>query len=428
MRLKKWYQNRGLRFSLKRGSTLIRRYGFTSAMAIARVEDCVNALSQYNCSPTFFVPAIVARHNLRFIKSLQAKGCEIGVHGYNHVDIKAYTPEDGTSQLIRAKELLESNGIDIHGFRCPYLSASDALVQAISPGLFKYSSNKAVEWPHEQGHNRAGNLLFTTIGKFYQPVDAERFLCLPYMNNGLVELPIFVPDDLQLRDGLSYSLEQISKVWVDMLHQTYNRGEFCNLMFHTELAAYVAAPSTLVLREASSFEPKVWITRLREVCNWWLEREKFDVEITPRQGGCVLHFKNTPRATLLYRGFEPGVLSVGWYEVYSRLLTDNVPVEGPRLPFIGLPSDASDWVKQSLKRMGYIVLSGEEGLRCSLYLDKGCLRLFDQPVELIAYIESLNVPMIRYWPWPDGMRSVLCITGDLDALSLMDYASRLFVH
>ena len=34
-------------------------------------------------------------------------------------------------------------------------------------------------------------------------------------------------------------------------------------------------------------------------------------------------------------------------------------------------------------------------------------------------------PVIRLWPWPNGMRSALCITGDLDALSLLDYAARL---
>lgn len=428
MEFKKWYQKRGFKFILKRGSALLDRYGFSSAKATARVEDCLTSLAKFGCSPTFFVPAVVVRRNLPFIHSLQDHGCEIGVHGYNHVDLKAYPPEDASRQLLRALNVLQSSGIEVHGFRCPYLSASDDLFGALPPGNFKYSSNKAVEWPYKRSRNSGAALLFNTIEKFYQPTNAEGFLCLPFEKNGLVELPACVPDDLQLHDGLGYPMDQITRAWLDTLHQTHKRGELFNLMFHPELAAYIEAPFISVLQEAQSLTPQVWVTRLREVSEWWQEREKFNVEIGLKQGGYTFQCHCTPRATLLYRGFDPQVQSKPWYENYRRAWTHVIPINGPRLPFIGLPSDAPDWVGPALRQMGYILLTGEEGLKCSLYLDKGCLALFDHPVELIAYIESLNVPMIRFWPWPDGMRSALCITGDLDALSLMDYATRLFVH
>jgi len=119
MQLKKWYQKRGLRFSLKRGSALLSRYGISSARATTRVEDCMTLLAKFGCSPTFFVPAVVACRNLPFIHSLQDHGCEIGIHGYNHVDLKAYSPEDASRQLLRALEVFQSSGIEVHGFRCP---------------------------------------------------------------------------------------------------------------------------------------------------------------------------------------------------------------------------------------------------------------------------------------------------------------------
>lgn len=428
MEFKKWYQKRGIRFIYKRGSILLHRYGFSSTKAAARIESCLNALMKFKCAPTFFVPAIVVQRNLPFIHFLQKQGCEIGVHGYNHVDLNTYLPEDASRQLLRAVEVLQSSGIEVHGFRCPYLSASDALIRAISPGIFKYSSNKAVEWPYKLRRNNGTTLLFNTIEKFYQPADAEGFLCLPYEKDGMVELPACVPDDLQLHDGLGYPLDEISQVWLDTLQQTHKRGELFNLMFHPELAVQMETPFQTVLQEARSLKPPVWVTRLRDVSEWWQEREKFDVDIRVRQGGYTLQFLCSPRATLLYRGFESEVQSVTWDDGYRRSLAHVILMEGYRLPFIGLPSDAPQWVVNDLPRMGYILIIGEEGLKCSLYLDKGCLNLFEQPVELIAYIESLNVPMIRYWPWPEGMRSALCITGDLDALSLVDYATRFFIN
>lgn len=428
MEFRKWYKKRGLRFILKRGSALLDRYGFTPSRTSARIKESLAAMAKFDCSPTFFVPAVVVKRNLPFIRSLQEHGCEIGVHGYNHVDLRSYSPENASGQLLHAAEVLRSSGIEVHGFRCPYLSASDELIHTLPDGIFEYSSNKAIEWPHRQPRNPGDSLLFNTIEKFYQPADAEESLSLPWVKNGLVELPPCVPDDLQLHDGLGYSLEQISRIWLDTLHLTHKRGELFNLMFHPELAAYFEAPFHALLQEARSLQPLVWITRLREVCAWWQEREKFGVEIGFRQGGSLLDFCCTERATLLFRGFDPHVRAARWNEIYSRALSRHIHLDGPRLPFIGLPADAPEWAVLSLRRMGYILLTGEQGLRCSLYLDRTSLQLFNQPVELVAYIENLDVPMIRFWPWPDGMRSALCVTGDLDALSLFDYVTRLFIQ
>jgi hypothetical protein len=49
-------------------------------------------------------------------------------------------------------------------------------------------------------------------------------------------------------------------------------------------------------------------------------------------------------------------------------------------------------------------------------------------VQLIEVIESSPSPLVRYGRWPYGSKSALCISGDLDALTLFDYASRLVVR
>jgi len=428
MEFNNWFRKRGVRFVLQRGSILLDRYGFGSTKACARVENAVETLAEYDCTPTLFVPAVVVRRHTSFIRSLQQKGCEIGVHGYNHVDLQAYPPADSAGQLLQAVEVFKAREVELHGFRCPYLSSSDALMSALPNDVFEYSSNTAVEWPYKRTSEETRSLMFDTITKFYNPVSADVILCLPWEVNGMVELPCCVPDDLQLHDGLGYDLEQIAQVWLDTLHQTYRRGEMFNLMFHPEMASFCEEPFTAVLKEARHFQPQIWVTRLCEIAAWQREFSNFSVDIDVRKDGYDLRFNCTPRATLLYRGFVPSGESSPWDGMYRRTQVQSVRVDGPRLPFIGLPADAPEWVTASLKRVGYILETGESGLVCSLYLDKLCLSQFTQPVELISYIESLRVPLLRFWPWPDGKRSVLTISGDLDALSLMDYATRLFVR
>ena len=45
-------------------------------------------------------------------------------------------------------------------------------------------------------------------------------------------------------------------------------------------------------------------------------------------------------------------------------------------------------------------------------------------VEIVKHIESTNQPLIRLNLWPQQARSALCITGDLDALTLWDFGQR----
>jgi len=39
-------------------------------------------------------------------------------------------------------------------------------------------------------------------------------------------------------------------------------------------------------------------------------------------------------------------------------------------------------------------------------------------------IEKAPGPLVRVWRWPDGARSALAATGDIDALTLRDFVVR----
>jgi len=425
MKLNAWYKKRGIRFIYERAKRLNQRYNVDAGKAIARIQHCLEVLEPYDCPPTFFVPAVVARRNLTFIRELQAQGCEIGVHGYQHVDMKSYSASDASSQLVHAAERFIDMGLEVYGFRCPYLSASDELLHELPKNLFKYSSNRAIQWSYRNQAVNVPQRFFETLQEFYLPLSAESNMSLPWMQEDMVEVPVCVPDDLQLYDGLDCTLEEISGLWSDLLQQTQQRGELFNLIFHPELSKLCDGPFVAVLKEARQAPNKVWVTRLRDISAWWREKETFSADIEKENGGYLLNFHRSHRGTLLYRGFEDQQPSTPWDKKYRRLRSLQMAVKGPVLPLIGLLPGTPEWVNSSLQRMGYLVASGENTQKCSLLIDSNFIERNNNPVLLIAHIESLDLPLIRFWPWPDGYRSALCLTGDLDALSLMDYATRL---
>jgi hypothetical protein len=106
--------------------------------------------------------------------------------------------------------------------------------------------------------------------------------------------------------------------------------------------------------------------------------------------------------------------------------TAHIPAN-PR-PFLGLPAAAPAKTVTFLREQGYILDLGPTAPRCAIYLDPALLQRLQSKVDLVNCIESMPGPLVRYWRWPDGARSCLSITGDLDALTLLDYAARFFVR
>jgi hypothetical protein len=103
-----------------------------------------------------------------------------------------------------------------------------------------------------------------------------------------------------------------------------------------------------------------------------------------------------------------------------------VPAE-PR-PFLGLDADAPEQTASFLREQGYLLDTGQTAPRCATYLDAATLERLSSEVELVEFIEESPGPLVKYGRWPSGAKSALSITGDLDALTLLDYVSRLFAR
>ena len=387
MKLHHWYTQRGPAYIRQRAATLRERYGITPARAIQRVMNCVTMLAEYGCAPTFPTPGRVVETHPDWLRLLQECGAEIAVHGFDHVDLRAYPLEKGRRQLVRATRAFERHGIEWRGFRCPYLGCPEELPAFLPPGLFEYSSNRAIEWdaslPDSAVMNQA---VHEVLKQVYRPRSSRDDVSVPWSRAGLVEIPVNLPDDLTLHDAHQLGPDGLAEAWIRMLRATHERGEMFVLMYHPELGEPCHLAFAAIMDEATRLRPGVWLARLRDISHWWREKDAFQL----------------------------------------RARSLEVPAE-PR-PFLGLAANAPPHRVAFLREQGYILDMGDTAPRCATYLDAAVLDRLASDVDLITLIEASPGPLVRYWRWPDGARSALSITGDLDAVSLLDYATRLFVR
>ena len=93
---------------------------------------------------------------------------------------------------------------------------------------------------------------------------------------------------------------------------------------------------------------------------------------------------------------------------------------------IGVSPDASEKLLDFLREQGYIVEQSQERDAYGLYIDRGVRCEESEEKGLIERIETADVPLIKLGRWPDGMKSALTVTGDLDCITLMDFFVRIF--
>ena len=419
---------RGVYFVAKRLANLLRRYRLSPAQAITRIDSCVDALISQGCRPTFPTPGLVVERYPKYFRNLQDRGGEIAVHSYQHKDLGILPVPEAHQQLVRAVRVFKRIGIEAHGFRCPYLGFSDELLDTIPEGLFEYGSNKSILWdvgPLNADQNRTS--LVDTLRSLYKPKPSSETISVPWSRPHYLEIPICLPDDMTLVDGYGYDSQKIAQAWIRILDNTYRRGELFNLIFHPELINPCARALMELIGRAKQKNPGVWIARLSDISGWWREKSGFKMEIVPSSHGIRLVFKCTPRATILLKGLEPDGSRNVWDGTYIRLLARTLDVPSSPRPFVGLSSEVPEKIIRFLQEQGYVLDVGQTAPLCGIYLDEARLSSLASETQLIDFIESHSGPLVRFWRWPNGAKSAMSITGDLDALSLLDYFLRLFI-
>jgi len=357
-----------------------------------------------------------------FFRDLQEMGVELAIHGYDHVDFRSLDDEEARRQFGRAAAAFHRNGISFVGFRCPYLSYTQRLAGIIPREMFRYSSNEAIRWDVVPAAN--GGSTFAQLEEFYAASPAAETVSTPRVTEAFIEIPISLPDDLQLLDGFRVGTDEIARAWRTILSETHRRGELFAPLFHPESFDSLRKAVEAVLGDAREREPHVWMTQLRDIARWWEERAAFEATTSIEGGLLRVDLSCSERATILVRDWADGSNTKAWDERYSVLADRTLYVDPTKRPFVGLLG-ASRRTVEFLREEGFVLELDGEASSCTVCIDPELDATFENDLQRIAYVESTRGPLVRFSRWPNEAKSALCFAGDLDALSLREYAGRL---
>src|SRR5918911_795178 len=374
-------QSRGPRNMAARLLTIMARFGLGPRKSLAHLAVLLGITDRWAVRPTLPVTAVVARRHPQVMHWLAERGVELAAHGYVHNDYEALAREAQFEQVQRAHDELLRLGLHVQGWRCPYSRWNAHTLAAVRAAGFAYDATPTYAWPaYAQEHialppHAAAD--YARLCRLFGVRDAGRQSVLPTMVDGLVQIPMSIPQDEDMVDRVHLNAASMSRVW-------RRERAAARVTVHADgdgrWHVAVRGPSRLV----------------------------------------------TGRGAQLLRG--SGVLTV----------------TTPHKPVIGA---GPAWPAPTLQRLheaGYLcedsaadgapatwaaptrALRARRGRdpRYALDLDRA-LTADTPPDAVVRFVAERDADLVRIQPWPAGYRSCLSVTGDIDAVTLFDFALRM---
>lgn len=415
-------RGKGIKNAVRRAAALIRCYGWTAKQMNQTLDRLTHLLSRYGCQATWPITAVALARNDAGIRQLAQQGVEFAIHGHTHIDHSTLSAEEQIERIGKALSIFARSQIQPRGFRCPYLRWNQGTLDALRHHHLLYDSSQALTWNVSlEGKNEA----YLRALEFYGAQPAANYLSLPYLDQGLIRIPYSLPDDEALVDRLRLPPgPAMAELWVDILEQTWQSGEVFVLGLHPERFRSCAYALEATLAQAQTLTPHVWIARLDEIATWWQERFQTQVQMDDLDDGFHITVKGDDRVALMAHGVAVSAATKPWFGPYQRIEENDFVVHTPVRPWIGLSMTSPAALADFLKQQGYIVEISDEPQRYSIYLDEPGFAPKDQRL-VFSRLQNDAAPLIKLATWPNGARSALSITGDIDALTLWDYGKRL---
>jgi peptidoglycan/xylan/chitin deacetylase (PgdA/CDA1 family) len=422
-------KSRSIKNLLYRILSVLRRFGITAHKYEKLLKRYYTVTSDLGCVPTFAITAITLKRHPHFIRELSKKGVEFAIHGFIHTDYGVVTAVEQARHFQKAVDIFDKCQVSFAGFRAPFLRTNGETLNILNTLDFGFDSSQSLYWNviDPSLYPVASWNEYERLLEFYKAKCAEDFLSLPRCCDSSLEIPVSIPDDEAMLERLGI-LEgnRISETWKSILERTYERGELFTLQLHPERIPQFEAALSEIVKTAKLYHPPVWITTLKDIARWWQEKKDFAFEIKSDIPGCYWVYAScSPRATVLARHCNVDVPSPLWFSRYQIINERLFLVKSPLRPVIGISPDVSLATTSFLTNNGYIFEVSENSSHYGIYLSN--LGHFNEADEkpLMEYIEKSEAPLLRYWRWPDQARSALSITGDIDAMTLIDFALRI---
>lgn len=419
MRLPGSLGTRGVRGALARATSIGRRYGWTPATMIGRVTDFARLCSDYGVRPTFPVVGSCRMPPDGGLARLQDEGVRFASHGLRHVDYTSLPHTHQADELRRSLEALRLGGLVVTSFRAPYLRTNADLRRAVAGVGLQLDSSRGVLWSLPDGREQAP--LVREVVSFYGALDARQCPPLP-SGDGPIEIPVSLPDDEMCVERLKLTPRAVGDQWCRNLAEAHEAGAIYVLQLHPERFHMLRAAAEAVLNAAQGRAPGLWLTTLDEAAGWWRRRSAARLEVK-QHDSCrwVAHIAGCQEGRV--ETFGNGAPAASTCSVQTD---QHIVLEQPLRPGIALSRRTPASVEAALCDEGFLVerVSGPDGHACHLDLGPESAQ-WPRAGILQAVRERASAKLCRIGRWPNGSRAAFCVTGDIDALSLRDFLTRL---
>jgi peptidoglycan/xylan/chitin deacetylase (PgdA/CDA1 family) len=402
----------------ERVATVTTRFGPTPRLMLRRLEKMLELTSAVGFGPSCPIPASVLARHPDSVLPLVERGMELAIHGLRHNDHLVESAATQSREVAAAFQLFERCGLAPKGFRAPYLRSNAATASAVRAVGLAYESDAAVAFPVdglEADSVRLGG--YDRALAMYDAADGRLVTSRPSVVDGLVQIPVVIPDDEMLVDRLHLPGWACARVWRSIFDTTHARGDLFTMQIHPERIDRSAPAVAAVLQHALASTERVWFARLDEIADWWIARNACEVEIRPlddQQAEFVV--LGDPRVRMsLVGGSGPAAPETSHRR---RMVLSTDP-----FPMVAVEPGTPDGVRRSLRDDGYLVDSRWPSPTCAVKLPR-TTDVNDELAIRRRITAPENPPVLALDRWPDGHQSALAVTGDIDALTVQDFWHR----
>ncbi len=416
-------RHRGAVGAASRARMILSRFGPTPARMVRCLERYVGITDAFGAVPTLPLTACVLARHASTIRSFAERGVEFAVHGLVHNDHAVRGLAEQRQSIRAAMAIFDAAGVPHSGFRAPYLRYNEATERALRELEVSYHSSQAISFPvlgSDVSHARLA--AYRRVLELYGARDAARTVVRPRSLASLVHIPVALPDDESMIERLRLDHEARIRIWTAMLELSHRRGELFTVQLHPERVFELAEALEHVLVEARRRRPAVWISRLDEIATWWRRRASSTLRVeTVGAERHRVHLDGDPDATLLVRGL-PERSASRWDDHDFVARSRDFEVAALRKPVVGVSPRTPDGVVGFLREEGLACERSSDPAACGAYVDQPPGEWDEQSV--LERIDASPGPLVRLSRWPRAAKSALAVTGDIDSVTLQDFAWR----
>lgn len=252
---------KGIGGVLGRGALLPIRYGLTPTRMRLELSRMRDLLERCGVTPTIPTTGVVLRRHPGIADAL--RGADVAIHGYRHVSYSDLTKADQASDIDAARKIFSDSGFDVRGFRAPYLRANGVTLDLLAERQLAFDSSLP------RMGLQPGDSLYQRVRTLAERRYRLAASSASEISNsaGVVELPVALPDDEILIDGMGIrSSATQSKVFESMLGHALQSSSLLVLQVHPERFRFCSEAIELLVEHAT--DEGAWVASLSEAADW----------------------------------------------------------------------------------------------------------------------------------------------------------------